>query len=301
MNRNTPLFLFNDLATLIEAGVTPVSALKKLADGKDKNWQSAITHAEKGSSFSLALAKSQLVDRYETEILAISEKAGRLPEGLRKIAVEHDNKRIRRSKIKTRIILPFAIYIIAIFVRSLMLALNDPDSTVLSALTQGIMLLLIGFIITRAILKSIFLDPCSSIEKFSYFSNHVWYRRLFEQVIFGALVWQLRSGIDASAALKRSANLIKKSPFFKNLQTAATHCQQGQSVSDSLSSANLPVTNGGQAIIRSSEASGSLQHALEKYLTHEAKLLENTIELFYDWVPRLYYGLVAIVAISVIV
>ena len=84
--------IFNDLATLCDAGISTFDAARRVAasHGNIKAWSSVITLLERGNTLSLALGKNKLISRYEQEVISVAEYAGRTPEGLRNISNSYD-------------------------------------------------------------------------------------------------------------------------------------------------------------------------------------------------------------------
>jgi type II secretory pathway component PulF len=67
--------IFNDLATLTEAGISILDAARRVAAShlQMKAWSDVITMLERGNKLSLALGKNGLISRYEQEVISVAE------------------------------------------------------------------------------------------------------------------------------------------------------------------------------------------------------------------------------------
>jgi type II secretory pathway component PulF len=291
--------LFRDLATLINAGISPQQALKQLTLSGNPLWVKAENQVAKGKPLSNALYQNRLIGRYEKEILDVAEQAGRLPEGLMHIANQVEKREQRLSRLKSKLYYPFAVLVIAILVSSILQIVNH-HTNFLSVFSKGILLLALAMIITRWIISVLNLDACQVLDKFQFLSSHSWYSLLFQQVVFGCLSWQIQSGIDFKTAFQRVSRLLNNKQLKQQLLKVAQHCGQGNSVAQSLAASELPINHDFQAILHSAEQSGEWSSAIRRALQLQQQELELRIQNLFDWAPRLYYGLVAVIAIGVI-
>ncbi|MGB0494863.1 MAG: type II secretion system F family protein, partial [Kangiellaceae bacterium] len=302
MFKDTQSNLFNDLATLTDAGIPVLDAAKRVAASHPKVnvWSQVIQSLSKGNRLSVSLSKSGLITRYEQEIIAVSEYAGRLTQGLRSIAESYDKRRVRISKLKSKLYMPFAVLVIAIVVSGILQVSQNPELSILLVIANSIFYLGLAIGTTKIILVLMQKEACFWLNKVKSFENNEWYQMQFQQVVFGALLWHVSSGIDFKAGFARISKLINDKGIQKKLNRASILCGQGLSVSESVHKAELPISSEFKQILITGEQSGRWEDAVKKFLDQNALLLDIRIDNAFEWAPRIYYGLIVLVAISVI-
>ncbi len=183
--------LFNDLATLCEAGISVVDAAKKIniVDANKLSWTQVISDLESGKQLNMSLAKNKLISPYEQEIIAVAEFSGRIPQGLRAIALSYDKRRQRVSKLKSKLYFPFAVLVVAIVVSAILTISNNPETSLFSVFIRSFFWLGLAVLVTRLLLKLMLKDASSWLKMAASFSNNHWYQMQLQQVIFGALLW----------------------------------------------------------------------------------------------------------------
>ncbi len=293
--------IFNDLATLSEAGISNLEAARRVADSypEIKAWPGVVKKLSIGNKLSLALNKSGLISPFEKEIIAASEFAGRTPQGLRWIATCYDKRRQRVSRLKTKLYLPVAILMIAIIISSITNLVSNTQSWIL-IIINTLALLALVILITRAILIFLKKDSSNFFNYAASFRDSKFYKHLFEQIVFGALLWQIKSGVNFKTGFSKIARILKSRPLKDKLLLVSRNCGNGMSVVDSVIKAKLPITNDFTQILNAAEASGNWESAVENYLQHQSVLLDLQINHAFDWAPRFVYMAAVIVTISVI-
>ncbi len=251
-----------DLATLIEAGIPPLAACKKLVPASNASRTAALQLLEKGSTLSHALYTTKLISRYEKEIVDVAEQAGRLNEGLRKIADANEQRHLRNSQLKSRLYFPLAIIAVAIVVNFILSIANH--ASVFSALGSSLISLIVTIGVTQIILNLTKKDACEVLDSLSLFQQQPWYKQLIEHVVFHLLLWQIKSGIDFKQSFIGISRLLNNKTIKKELVAVGMLCDKGQSVCLSLSNSKLPLSADFKNILRTAEASGSWSFAIEK-------------------------------------
>lgn len=294
--------LFNDLATLTDAGIPVLDAAKRISASHPKiiQWSKVIPLLAKGNQLNVSLSKSGLITRYEQEVIAVSEHAGRVTQGLRSIAESYDKRRIRIGKLKSKLYMPFAVLIIAIIVSGILKVSQYPEISILSVIFTAIFYLVLALAVTKLILIFMQKEACYWLNKVRSHESNEWYQMQFQQVVFGALLWHASSGIDFKTGFARIAKLIDAKNIRKKLLLASQSCDQGLSVSESIRKAKLPITNEFKQVLITGEQSGRWEDAVEKFLEQNMLLLDIRIDNAFEWAPRIYYGLIVLLAISVI-
>ncbi|PHS20628.1 MAG: hypothetical protein COA86_01390 [Kangiella sp.] len=302
MFKDTQSNLFNDLATLTDAGIPVLDAARRISASHPKvtEWSTVIPLLAKGNRLSLSLSKSGLITRYEQEVIAVSEHAGRVTQGLRSIAESYDKRRVRIGKLKSKLYMPFAVLVIAIIVSGILKVSQYPETSILSVILTAIFYLALALGVTKLILNFMQKEACYWLNKVKSHEGSEWYQMQFQQVVFGALLWHASSGIDFKTGFARIAKLIDAKNIRKKLLLASQSCGQGLSVSESINRAKLPITNEFKQILITGEQSGRWEDSVQKFLDQNALLLDIRIDNAFEWAPRIYYGLIVLVAISVI-
>ena len=120
------------LATMIDAGIAIVQALQALADqSPNKIMRDVIkdicTRVESGESFSEALQKHpKAFNRLYVAMVAAGEKGGLLAEIIARLATYLENTERLRKKVKTAMMYPTAVTIVAIVHHGLPAGESDP-------------------------------------------------------------------------------------------------------------------------------------------------------------------------------
>ncbi|MEE4244292.1 MAG: type II secretion system F family protein [Kangiellaceae bacterium] len=292
-------FVLRDLATLIEAGVTPVDAVKKLLP-RHQQWQVVLTQLESGRAVSLALKKADVISQYEAELIKASEQAGRLSEGLRSISHSVEQRMLRRSKARSKFFLPIATLVIAIIVTAILSAVGNPEASLGSIIFIALAQLAVVYWVSKQLLNLLLSDACAVLKTMRFRANDNWYKQLLEQTVFTALLWQVNSGIDFKSAFINISRLINEPNIRKQLSSTARMCEQGLSLTQSVNQSNLNVTDALKQILITAEASGNWQMAIQRHLELLNDTLELRLETLTDWLPRVYYAFVVLIALRVI-
>ncbi len=295
--------IFNDLATLCEAGISILNAARRVAAShpKIKAWSAVITLLERGNKLSIALGKHGLISRYEQEIISVAEYAGQVPEGLRNISNFYDKRRIRISRLKSKLYYPFAILLVGIIVSAILQISRNPELSKFTVFSQAVFWLIVAILANKVILNLMQKDACTWLSFAKQHSSGEWYKMQFQQVVFGALLWHNKSGIDFKMGFNRISKLIDAKHVQKKLLIASNLCGQGLSVSEAVQKANLPVSYEFQQILNTGEQSGRWEYSVGKFLQQNEILLDQRIDNAFEWAPRLYYGLIVLVVIGVII
>jgi type II secretory pathway component PulF len=288
-----------ELATLIEAGLPPATAMQKLKS-HGRNWIKVEAELNKGSKLGRSLYKYGFISRYEQEVVSIAEDAGRLPDGLRTIAESSEKRAARIRHLKSKLFYPFSILTVAIGVNALVLLIGQSGRSTLDILINAALQFIVAFFITRQLLKQLDKDACTLLSQAWSMRSQTWYQLLTETTVFGVLYWQQQSGISFQEGFKRTARLIDHKAFKKQLSLLSNKCAQGHSVSDSLNQSELPVTDQFKQILLTAEQSGNWSIALSRQLSLSQEELHRTVDVLFAWLPRIFYLFVVIIAANVI-
>ncbi len=294
--------IFNDLATLSEAGISTLEAARRVAQSHPdiKAWSQVVSQLSKGHSLASSLNKKGLVSDYELEIISVAEQAGRLPQGLRGIAESYDKRRQRISKLKSKLYLPLSILFVSIIVSAIITTSGSSDAPILGVLATAVIKVLFALLVTKFIVNLLRNDSSSFINQIEIFYHTGFYKHLYEQMVFGALLWNLKSGIDFKTAFNRISRLLKSKASQEKLRVVSRECAKGAAVCDSIEKAELPITNDFKQVLKTAESSGKWEEAIKIYLQHQLILLDIQIDNAFEWAPRAFYMVIVVIAITVI-
>lgn len=295
--------IFRDLAMLCDAGISIHAAAQKVsASHPDQTaWPTVIEKLAKGRSLCDALSKSGLVTHYELEIISVAEHAGRLPQGLTNIALSYDQRSSRISRLKSKLYYPFALLTVGIIVSTILQIANTATESNVAIIIRSFVWFAIAIMVTKLLFNFMQKEACYWLNAVSNYDNRSWYKMQFQQVVFGALLWQNQSGVDFKTGFSRITKLINSKDIQKKLSMASRLCGNGMSVSASVREANLPVTDDFYQILLTGEQSGTWNSSVEKYLIINRQQLDLIIDNFFEWAPRMYYALMVVFVILVIV
>ncbi|MCF6194882.1 MAG: type II secretion system F family protein [Kangiellaceae bacterium] len=294
--------IFRDLATLCDAGISISDAAKRVAKShpKIKEWDLVISDLQKGSKLNVSLSKRGLITRYEQEIVSVGEFSGRLVQSLKHISESYDKRRSRIAKLKSKLYMPFAVLTVAIIVSGILKVSQNPEISIVSVIISLVFYSTLALGITKLILHFMQKEANFWLNLVRNYDKSEWYQMQFQQVTFGALLWQLSSGIDFKTGFARIAKLIDSKDIRRKLLAASAACGQGQSVCQSVDKAQLPITPELKQVLITGEKSGQFEEAIGRFLEQNAILLDIMIDNAFEWTPRIYYGLIVLTAISVI-
>ncbi|NVJ61298.1 MAG: type II secretion system F family protein [Gammaproteobacteria bacterium] len=288
---------FFELATLIDAGIPPEKAIHSL-NRPDNRWQHAGQLISEGKTLSSALFNSKLIQPFEHELLKVSEASGRLNYGLHELAKISTEREASISRIKAKLFLPFAVLLVAITVSTL-LSLLAQSASVASVIVEGVIQLLVAIAIIKLCFNVIRADTTKKLSWFSSFNSFSWYKIYFQQTLFQAILWQLDSGIDIKSALQRISMLFNK-PIKNKLIQVAKQCAKGSPLGDALKRSGLPIESHFIELIRTADETGTWSSVLTNQLKLNKELLELQLNTLVEWLPRIFYAMVVVIAIRTI-
>jgi len=294
--------IFNDLATLSESGISILDAATRVALSHPEleQWPEVITKISKGHSLARALTDTELINGFEQQVIEVAENAGRLPQGLRTIALSYDKRRKRVSRLKSKLYLPVAMVFIAIIVTAIVTLTRNPDASIIGVIIVLMIKVILTLFFTKWLLGLFRKDGAWILKVAGNFKNTTFYRQLYEQIIFGALLWNLQSGIEFNQAFAKVSRLLKSKGNKAQLMKVSRLCGSGTSMSESVVQADLPITTDLKQVLATADASGRWEDAIDIYLKHQQIMLDIKIEDIFDWAPRTFYSVVVLIAISVI-
>lgn len=301
MNTDLSSEQFRQLSVLSNTGIAPDRAIAALESGsKSQSFLPVKNKLKNGSTLGDALSSGDFLSRYETLLIKIGEKSGKVSEVLKFIATSRESRETRLGKLKAQIWLPVAVALIAAFA-GLVLKIAGGAPVVGSTISTMIMLALFA-VATKALLKILQLDALTwlslgwscGLQKYSAL-----YQRYFEQYFFRAHLWQSDAGIDVATALHTSTHLLSNRSFQSNVKSARKQTEQGQSFVTVLRQNALIFSDDLRQILVTAEHAGNLEQSLQTYLAQKQPQLRSTTDSIYVWLPRLYYAVVILIFVPI--
>ena len=251
------------LATMIDAGLAMVQCLQGLADQTTNKIMRDVIHdvctrVECGDSFSAALTKHPKVfTRLYVSMVDAGEKGGLLAEVLARLASYLENTARLRKKVKSAMMYPTAVTIIAITITTFLLVRVVP---VFGEIYQGFGAELPGptqFMISVSTLvreNLLFIAPAFALAVYGWFAyiktkpgREFWDRLRIRMPIFGPIAHKIclarfsrtlaslvRSGVPILEVLNIVANTSGNVVMEKAVRTAAGDIERGEGISNAL-------------------------------------------------------------------
>jgi type IV pilus assembly protein PilC len=293
------------LATMIDAGLAMVQCLQGLADQTTNKIMRDVIHdvctrVEGGDSFSTALTKHPKVfTRLYVSMVDAGEKGGLLAEVLARLATYLENTARLRKKVKSAMMYPTAVTVIAIAITTFLLVRVVP---VFGEIYQGFGAELPGptqFMINISnVLRHnlFFIAPALALAVYGWFAyiktkpgREFWDRFRIRMPIFGSIAHKIclarfsrtlaslvRSGVPILEVLNIVANTSGNVVMEKAIRTAAGDIERGEGISNALGKhAIFP-----SMIIRmmtAGEQTGKLDAMLERVADFLDEEIETTL------------------------
>jgi type IV pilus assembly protein PilC len=293
------------LATMIEAGLAMVQSLQALAEQTtNKIMRDVIkdvcTRVEGGDSFSEALQKHPKVfSRLYVCMVAAGEKGGLLAEILARLATYLENTNRLRKKIKSAMLYPIVVTIVAILITIFLLVKVVPVfgeifasfGAELPGPTQGL-IDLSSFV--KRYLIFLLVAGGGSVYAWLYFiktpvGRQFWDARRIKLPIFGAIAHKIclarftrtlasliRSGVPILEVLQIVSQTVGNVIMEKAIKTAAVDIERGESISASLGKHPIfPVMI--IRMITAGEQTGKIDNMLERVSDFMDEEIETTL------------------------
>ena len=292
------------LGALLAAGISPAQAAASLRDHKDiplpvrRKLEPAARLLTEGKSFVEAFGQTGLFQRYELEILRVSEIGGQLPQALTAMADRVEKAQARISTLRARFALPAAVLVIAMLAGTVLGAFrNGPQAvTVLGNLVT----LLVVYVLTRWLMRLVTMDGLAWAAVFWQLGltrRFAVCRRQFEYYWYDLFMAMAEAGVDFQAALNGMIGLIKVSSYQAQARSAHRQLGRGTSLSQALSDNGLILTEELRLVVHVGERSGRLSEAIRQHLAVQQRSFEVLVQSLDDWLPRAYYLVVLVVAV----
>ena len=293
------------LATMVDAGIAIVQSLQALADQTaNKIMRDTIrdvcTRVESGESFSEALQKHpKAFNRLYVSMVAAGEKGGLLAEILARLATYLENSDRLRKKVKTALMYPSAVTVVAICITTFLLVkviptfkdiyngfgaqLPAPTQFMidLSDIVKSYLLLLIGGAVLLVWGWFYFIKTKPGRE--------FWDARRIKLPIFGVIAHKIclarftrtlaslvRSGVPILEVLQIVSQTVGNVVMEKAIKTAATDIERGEGISAALGK-NPIFPSMVIRMLSAGEQTGNIDSMLERVANFLDEEIESTL------------------------
>jgi len=284
--------LFRQLAQLEAAGL-PATRAFELVDVADRKLRVQLQGMQRqlhsGKSVAEAGFKLGVFDETQHTIIHAAEIGGQLGGAYRQLATHYERLAKRLKKIRSQLILPILVLIIALFVQPLptlivgqltlghYLAKTVGRLFVLAVISYSVLQLPRWF--QRLGLKALW---DKDVLKIPLLNKWLIKRQLNE--FYFLLVLLLDAGLPFNQALSKAVSHIENTALRAQFATALKHSHSGASVANTL--ALVPIVSSATlALINTGEQSGTLAH----FNQIDAETIALQDDALAEWLPRIVY------------
>jgi len=297
--------LFRRLASLEHAGMTIQQSLTSLANDKEQNLahkcQRTIKKLNTGNPFSQAAKETGLIDSLESTIISTAQQGGSPEVVYDTLATNYENKSRQLRQVKSRLMLPLGILILAGFIGPLPQLISG-KITALEYFFKGTgfaMMILAGlWLLLKLPLwlrkASLADNPLANIIDQVMLSTPVvkqWYirRAVCQWLEFAGLL--LGSGLSAFETMPLLNNTLTSPNIRQAFETTEADLHQGQTFTEAFSQ-NPYLSSETKHFINSGESSGRLADMFKHNASLENERLQAIEQQFSEWLPRIIYFLI---------
>jgi general secretion pathway protein F len=294
--------LFKQLRVMEEAGLPAdkALALTRLPLGARSRLATMRRLLGKGMGIAEAGAKSGLFTRWEASLLHAAASAGKLAHSYGRLSEHYARQAAHLAAVRSRMMLPLAIVVIAILVQplpSLIAGTLSPAGFLIKCLLElaavgGAVYLFTGwphrFEAGASATPDIPLDPI--LPRVPLFGPM--YERRNVRDCFESLALLLEAGMPILEALPLSVDTIRNQALEQQFSQLKPRIEGGASFADAVSELSFPGQAQAHAMIVAGEASGALPEVLFRYAESETREIDQFDALVAEWMPRVAYTLV---------
>lgn len=249
-----------------------------------------------GSDIASAGLRTGLLSPLDSSLIGAAQASGSLATVYRRLAERYAHKAQQTAALKSRLLMPMAVLILALFIQPLP-ALVGGQLSILGYLWVCLwpLLLLAG------------LYQCgrqlSRQRQQSAAGGAVLDRLLPRLPLFGAayargnvrdfvesLGLMLEAGMSMLEALPKACATVSNAPLRRQFAGLQASIQGGQSLTAAMTNLDFPNKALLLGLIRTGEASGTLPASLLRYADMQSQQLDSQREQWAIWLPRLFYA-----------
>ena len=293
--------LFKQLGTMEDAGLPIDNALGLTRlPGAQRRLTAMRKYLGAGLGIAEAGMKSGLFTRWEASVLHAAFSAGNLAHTYRRLSEYYARRAAHAAAMRSRMMLPLAMLVIAVFVQplpSLVAGTLSPGGFLIRCLLELIAIGAVVYLFSglperlqpdSSATRHIPLDPVLPLVPLF---GSMYVRRNVRDC-FDTLALLLEAGMPILEALPLSANTIRSQALKQQFSRIKPRIEQGASFAQALGELSFVGHEQAHAMILAGEASGALPEVLFRYSESETRMIDQFDDLVAAWAPRLVYTLV---------
>jgi type II secretory pathway component PulF len=303
--------LYIQLAAMEEAGLSAEQSFTTLARGADRGLAraagQAAAAARRGTAVATAGQRAGLFTPVDARLIAAACRVGSPAPIYRQLAGRHRGRAERRRRVYGRMLLPAAIFVLALFIAPLpALILGHIDAASYLNATLGsliritaliyVLLKLPGWLRRGPPALSAALDRL--LLRLPVFGRLQVRRQTTD--FLGLLALALQAGLPAFDAVELAADTVPNRVIRRSLAAARDHLERGEPMAAALAhSPYLDAT--AREYVSTGEVSGRLAEMLAHYTRLEGERLDLIEGEVAQWIPRLvYFAVLALLAYAIV-
>jgi len=284
--------LYLQLSRLESSGIPIQQAMTMINQGETgKRAQVALTYLKRGKPLSEAGARAGLFVGLDATLVKVGEAGGILAEIFRQLGQFYEEKARQARKIKSRLILPVTVLVLAIFIQPF-------PALFLGKITiGGYLSATLGLIIKLAFIIFVFLHLWGKLEMNApYFGR--WFVRRRMRDFVQSLGLMLQAGLPILEALPKA--VVENAILRQRLEIISRRLQKGDTFAQALSQVE-GINPLAIQLVYTGEETGSLADMMLHYAKLESEEIARHNEMLAEWIPRIVYaGIAAWIAYGIL-
>ena len=294
LNDSARAQLFAQFNTLERSGIPLLQSLPIISKQAPAYFQEKLQRlfrfVQAGHPLASGGRNSGLFLPWEARVIAAAEAAGELQTVFAQFA-EHYQSRFRRfSKLKVRLLYPFAVLIIGVLVLPLPELVKGsigPMGYFLRTLFPLALFFLSIRLLVSAYRRSLAGEQEDMIAAFMFRAPLL--RRQLQCEMLALLALLLRTGVPAIEALELVRDCCTNPLLTEKFIRALDSVRNGMNVTEALAAADLLEDEYAPGLIGSGEFAGRLDAMLDYYVARLREKLQAQLDLWAEWLPRVAY------------
>lgn len=296
--------LFSQLAAMEQAGLptNQAIALAKLPNGEQFRLREMRRWLGLGLSIPDSGLASGLFTPFEAALLEVACAAGSPASTYRRLAKHYSNRAARIKAIKSRLVLPLAVLVIAVFTNPLPKLFNGQLNPVQYLIHCMLPLMALG------ILAYLFLELPRHLKADSFLMRNISIEEMILRApLFGAmstrrnardffesLALLLEAGMPILQALSIAVSAMQNFRMRKVFSEIKPRIEAGASFSEAVQGLSFAGRAQAHGLILAGEVSGALPESLLRYVSLETAQINQFDDQVAEWVPRIVYTGIAV-------
>lgn len=293
----------HSLGVMIDAGIPAADALGKLSNAKNPRVRDAASQVRKGRSLSEALLHTGLVGHYDAELVSIAEASGKVAGELKRAGELQAARQQNIARMKSRMVFSWVVIFIAL-VCSAAVVIAQNTMTLGQAFTRSLEIAFVVFVLTFLLLRSLRLDSDKYISlgwKLGAQNYSSLYQKYFEYQLYRVIQAQVAAGLDLATSLEKTAGLFSNRDLQQRLRDAGLAASGGTAFIATLRGQGLVLSQELGILLNTADRTGSWDSEMQRFVAMKQRELQDATDVLFTWIPRLYYGFVALMVMRFVI